>query len=157
VARRPDIAFLVAVALAFLPHLGKTSAAADIAVVVGTASPLGDDLDVDTLRDVYLLRQRLWPNGARALPVNLPPDHPMRRSFSERVLGRRPQELVGYWNRRYFEGVRPPLVLRTPQAICAYLASEPAAVGYVPADDVDAHTCRVVLRIAYTAPAADER
>jgi hypothetical protein len=52
---------------------------------------------------------------------------------------------VDHWNRLYFDGVRPPLVLGTADAVQAYLAAEPAAVGYVPVDAVDVARCRVVL------------
>jgi hypothetical protein len=38
----------------------------------------------------------------------------------------------------------PPTVLSSPAAIRAYLAVEPAAIGYVPAADVD-ETCRTLL------------
>lgn len=125
---------------------GAAESAPEIAIVVGIDSPL-EDVGLDTLRDLYLRRQRLWSGGASASPVNLPGDDPVRRAFSRRILGRTPDELVGYWNRRYFEGVRPPLVLQSPRAVCAYLATEPGGVGYVPADEVDQDTCRVVRLI----------
>lgn len=119
-----------------------------IAVVVGSSSALSG-VTVDALREVYLRRQLIWPSGERALPVNLPADHPIRTVFSRRVLGRAPSELEGYWRRIYFEGIRPPLVLKTPLAVCAYVAVEPAAVGYVPLADVDRSQCRVLLVLDY--------
>jgi len=124
----------------------RAPAALELAVVVGTDSPI-EAVDLDELRDLYLRRQRLWPGGMSAVPVNLPADDPLRRSFSRRILGRAPNELVGYWNRRYFEGIRPPLVLQSGRAVCAYLATEPGAVGYVPTDAVDRESCRVVRMI----------
>jgi hypothetical protein len=87
----------------------------------------------------------VWPNGRRAIPVNLPVDHKVRQVFSQRVLGRLPTDLVGYWNRLYFEGVQPPLVLETPEAVCAYVAVEPDAIGYVPRNAVSRGGCRVLL------------
>jgi hypothetical protein len=124
------------------------AAAADdprrIAVVVGADSDVAD-VTLDGLRELYLRRRRLWPNGRRAIPVNLPADSPVREAFSTRVLGRSPRDLEGYWNRRYFEGVLPPVVLQTPQAVCAYVAAEPDAIGYLPLGDVDRATCRVLL------------
>lgn len=140
-AGRPGIAVVLAAALATVSALA--AAPAEIAIVVGAGSPI-EDVSLDTLRDLYLKRQRLWPGGLRALPVNLPAGDAVRRAFSRRVLGRRPDELVGYWNRRYFEGVRPPLVLRSARAVCAYLATEPGGIGYVPAGEVDGAACRVV-------------
>jgi hypothetical protein len=124
-----------------------------IAVVVGTSSPIRD-VTVDGLREVYLRRRRIWPDGAPSLPVNLPADHPVRRAFSRRVLGRLPEDLEGHWSRLAFDGVRPPPVLQTAQAVCAYVAVEPTAIGYVPASAVDATSCRVVFRIVEDGGAA---
>ncbi len=117
-----------------------------IAIVVGTASPIRD-VTVDELREVYLRRRRIWPDGTPTLPVNLPADHPVRRAFSRRVLGRLPEELEGHWRRLAFDGIRPPPVLQSAQAVCAYVAVEPTAIGYVLPGVVDAASCRVVLRL----------
>ena len=125
---------------------GLAGAAEPIAVVVGRSSPV-TDVTTDTLREVYLRRQRVWSDGSRVIPVNLPVDSPARGTFSEEILGRSPRELGGYWNRRWFEGIRPPLVLQTAKAVCAYVAVEPTAIGYLALDDVDPETCRVLLEI----------
>ena len=114
-----------------------------IAVIVGPKSSV-TQISLDDLRELYLRRRRLWPDGRRAIPINLPADHPVRERFSRLVLGRATQDLVAYWDARYFEGITPPTVLPSPAAIRAYLAAEPAAVGYVPLGDVD-ETCRTVL------------
>lgn len=125
---------------------GERDEGPPIAVVVGRSSDLRG-VTVDDLREIYLRRRRVWPNGRRVIPVNLPPDHPLRDRFSRRVLGRATRDLVGYWNRRYLEGVQPPLVLKTPQAVCAYLAVEPDAIGYVPRAEADEAGCRVLLTL----------
>ncbi len=129
--------------------------ATPIAVVVGRESFL-KEITKDVLREVYLRRQRLWPNGTRAIPVNLPPSNPLREKFSRSVLGRSTQDLVAYWNDRYFEGITPPAVLPSPAAVLVYLAVEPAAIGYLALSDVD-DTCRVLLVLGRTArqPPAD--
>jgi hypothetical protein len=115
-----------------------------IAVVVGARSEVSE-MTLDTLRELYLRRRRVWPDGRRAIPVNLPVDTGLRQAFSRRVLGRPPQHLGGYWNRLYFDGIQPPLVLGTPEAVCAYLAVEPRAIGYVRPEDVQRDACRVLL------------
>ena len=136
--------------LATLIGVGGMAAEVDrvgpIAIVVGTKSPIRD-LTVDGLREVYLRRRRIWPDGTPSLPVNLPADHPVRRAFSTRVLGRLPEDLATYWSRLSFEGVRPPPVLQSAQAVCAYVAIEPSAIGYVPPNAVDAVSCRVLFRV----------
>jgi hypothetical protein len=135
----------LALLLLVLPHRGLLAGEREsIAVVVGVGSPIRQ-VTMDTLRELYLRRQRLWPSGERAMPVNLPADDPLRVAFSRKVLGRRPGDLEPYWLRLYREGVQPPLVLQTSQAVCAYVAVEPAAIGYVRPDSVDPKSCRVLL------------
>jgi hypothetical protein len=115
-----------------------------IAVVVGARSPIAE-VTLDTLRELYLRRRRVWPDGSRVTPVNLPVDSDVRRRFSKRVLGRLPEDLSAYWDRMYFDGIQPPVVLRTAQAVCAYLAAEPTAIGYLPNGEVDTHDCRILF------------
>jgi hypothetical protein len=138
----------LALLLLVLPHSGLLAGEREwIAIVVGAGSPIRQ-VTVDTLRELYLRRQRLWPNGERAMPVNLPADDPLRVAFSRRVLGRRPADLEPYWLRMYREGVQPPLVLQTSKAVCAYVAADAAAIGYVQPDAVDAKSCHVVIVLA---------
>jgi hypothetical protein len=134
------VAVLVASGRVHAQHDGDSTV---IAVIVGKASAL-TAISPDELREVYLRRQRVWPTGGRAVPINLPADHPARRRFSELVLGRAPNDLVSYWNSRYFEGVTPPAVVRSVAAVRAYVAAEPDAIAYLPLADVD-DGCRVVL------------
>jgi hypothetical protein len=113
-----------------------------IAVIVGKTSFI-ERVTTDDLRELYLRRRRVWRNGERALPVNLPPGTAERERFSARVLGRRTDDLRSYWNARWFEGITPPPVLPTPAAVCAFVNAEPAAIGYVPFDE--AGDCRTLL------------
>ena len=141
---------LARILCAALPLLGGFAFAAErghsesIAVVVGAESGIAD-VTKDTLRELYLRRRRVWPDGSRVIPVNLPADSETRKTFSKLVLGRLPQDLSGYWNRLYFDGIQPPVVLRTPEAVCAYLAVEPKAIGYMRRDEVDRAACRILL------------
>lgn len=121
----------------------EEAAAPAIAVIVGQKSFL-TQISMDDLRELYLRRRRLWPDGRRAITINLPADHPVRERFSRTILGRSTQDLVAYWDARYFEGITPPTVLTSPAAVRAYLAVEPAAIGYVPVAEVD-DTCRTLL------------
>lgn len=130
--------------LALLATARARAAEPEIAVVVGRDSPV-TEVTPDTLRELYLRRRRVWPDGSRVITVNLPVDAPARQVFSKEILGRAPRDLSGYWNRRWFEGIRPPLVLQTPAAVCAYLAVEPTAIGYLDLNDVDPERCRVLL------------
>lgn len=116
-----------------------------IAIVVGRESMVAN-VSQDALRELYLRRQRVWPGGAPAIPINFPAGNPLREVFSKLVLGRSSSDLVAYWNGRYFEGIRPPIVLPSAAAIRAYLAAEPGAIAYLPATEVD-DSMRVLLKL----------
>lgn len=85
----------------------------------------------ERVRGLFLARQRFWPDGSPARPVNLPPTDGLREAFSRGVLGRGVRELSSYWSDRYFHGTRPPPTLASPEAVLLFLARTPGAVGYV--------------------------
>ena len=139
---------LICALLALLASAAGAPAAptpAPIAVVVGRDSAV-TTLSLDELREIYLRRRRAWPNGLAIMPINLPADDELRQRFSRRVLGRAPADLLAYWNARYFEGIKPPLVLLSPAAVRAYLQHQPEAIGYLPADQAD-DSVRVLLEL----------
>ena len=135
--------------LALLNSVGAVVQAAGdaepLAVVVGRSS-IVTAMSLDELREIYLRRRRVGPDGVPMVPINLPPDNPARERFSRRVLGRAPADLLSYWNARYFEGITPPLMLQTPAAVRAYLQRQPEAIAYLPRSEVD-DTLRVVLEL----------
>ena len=129
---------LVVVCLAFAaPLRAQDRAAAVVAVVVGANSTIVS-LDADSLRDLFLRRRTLAVAGAQAVPVNLPVGDAVRERFSTLVLGRRPAELSGYWDRLYYEGVRPPIVLPSAEAVRRYLQVNALAIGYLDPQQVEA-------------------
>jgi hypothetical protein len=106
-----------------------------IAVVVHPSRAA--ELTTDVVRQIYLRRKRFWDDGTPIVPLNLAAGMPLRDVFSRLVLGESEARIADYWNRQYFYGILPPATLASTQAIRRYVASDPNAVGYLPADDVD--------------------
>ena len=144
--RRRGVTALAAVSLVarLATAAEPTPSAHAIAVVVGPASAVRS-VTKDVLREIYLRRQRVWQDGTRVIPVNLPVTSPVRETFARLVLGRSTQDTVAYWNARYFEGITPPQVLPSARAIRGFLEAEPGAIAYLPIGDVDDKTCRTVV------------
>ncbi len=114
------------------------SLALDRPFAVIAASGTGDPhLSRETLAQIFKRKQNFWANGTRILPANLPPAHPLRRAFSQAILGHTPEGMEDYWREMYFHGVLPPHVLASEEAVLLFVASTPGAIGYVsscPAD-----------------------
>ncbi len=117
------------------------------AIVTGLQSPI-QKLTADDLRELYLRRRRLLPDGTRAVPINWPVGSSERRAFSLAVLGRPPEALARYWDRMFFEGVMPPIVLGSLDAIARYLERDPSALAYLPETAVG-DSMRVVAIIEF--------
>jgi hypothetical protein len=93
--------------------------------------------DLDVIRRIFLLRERFWPSGTAAHPVNLPASSALRERFSQETFGQSVQELVPYWNDRYFHGTRPPPTVASEAAVLLFIARTPGAVGYVEAPEAE--------------------
>lgn len=121
-------------------------AAGDAALAVIVHPSRRDAPGPEDVARIFLGRQRFWSDGSAIVPLNQPAGTPLRERFSERVLGQGSARLADYWNAQYFQGVLPPAVLASSDAVKRYVATEPRAVGYVAVHDVD-ETVHVVLRL----------
>lgn len=130
------LALFLAVLLCAAPLPSRSEDEETLAVIVapqqgGRISGLAD------LALVYKRKRLLWEGGQRMQPVNLPPDHALRRMFSQRVLNALPTGLAQYWSSMYFHGISPPHVLASEEAVLRFVAETPGAIGYVSACMVD--------------------
>jgi ABC-type phosphate transport system substrate-binding protein len=98
----------------------------------------------ESLALIYKRKLNHWENGTRIQPVNLPPTHPLRRAFSQAILGHAPEDLEDYWREMYFHGVLPPHVLASEEAVILFVSATPGAIGYV-SGCVPEHKVNVVL------------
>ncbi|RMF20825.1 MAG: hypothetical protein D6760_10705 [Deltaproteobacteria bacterium] len=108
----------------------------DFAIVVHPSNPVSR-ISRDDLERIYRRTLLFWPDGRRIVAINAPFGTPLRDAFRRRILRSTPDALATFWNRRYFDGVLPPPVLRSVEAIRAYVAKRPEAIGYLPRDRID--------------------
>jgi hypothetical protein len=135
---------IVACLIIVLASVGSAEEKPSIAVIVHPARHA--ELSVDDLAQIYLRRKRFWDDGAPIVPLNIAAGTPLRNVFSRVVLRQDEARLADYWNRQYFYGILPPATLASTKAILRYVASDPNALSYVPATEVDG-SVRVVLRL----------
>ncbi len=114
-------------------------------LVVNPTNPVRE-LPREEVERIYRRNRRYWDNDTTVLPINLPPRDPVREAFSAEVLHADDAAMALFWNRKYFQGILPPAVLRSAQAVRAYVAATPGAVGYLPSTMVDASVAVVEIR-----------
>lgn len=116
--------------LAGLLLCGTVSAKDEIAVIVAKDAP-AFQIDPSILRDIYLKKIFIDEHGQTFVPVNLPPQHPLRHALTAIMFNKSMRQLQDYWNQRYFHGIAPPYVLRSQEAVVQFVAKTPGAIGYV--------------------------
>ena len=125
-------AMLLFVTVWFLLLKGVWATAAEknqMAVIVANSEePL--DLTRNDLALIYKRKMRIH-NGLQLKPVNLPVSHSLRQYFSQQVLHHSPEEMEDYWRSMYFNGVLPPHVQASEEAVIRFVATTPGAIGYV--------------------------
>ena len=127
--------FLISTCLMFLSTLFELPTDARIEVapfaVIVAADVDAARLTRDDTAAIFRRKQTFWKDGHRVQPVNLPAANPLRRAFSQCVLGQVPDAMEDYWRQMYFQGVLPPRVLESERAVSLFVATTPGGVGYV--------------------------
>ncbi len=135
--------------LVCLAPLAAAAPAARIAVIVandGSWQGLEQRPTRGVIGRIFLRRLTLDRRGRRLVPVNLPATHPLRRAFTRAVLHRPVTDFEQYWNEQYFNGITPPPVVASQEAMLRFVATTPGAIGYVARCRVDRRV-RVLLEL----------
>jgi hypothetical protein len=129
--------------LAFIAVLGALSTPEDaraetqvIAIVVDRDNPRSD-IGVEELRSLFLGKRGEWPDGTRAVPVDLEPGA-SRHAFCAAVLRMSEAEYERYWVDQRVRGAGAgPRSLSAAGLVIRLVARVRGAVGYVPLSRVD--------------------
>jgi ABC-type phosphate transport system, periplasmic component len=141
---------LVACGLLFAGCDGAWASSLKLVVITASVAPRLS-FDRYTLRNVFLEKIFVDKDGRRLIPVNLPAGSPLREAFAQEVTHLPDAQQGDYWNRQYFQGVSPPYVLASQQAVVRFVAVTPGAVGYVMSCYADSS-----VRVVFELPLPDE-
>lgn len=100
-------------------------------IVVHRASGAGE-LDLGSVRDIFLGRKTTWDDGSRIEIVVLK-DGGTHQDFLRSWVGRSPSQFSFHWRNLLFTGKgRMPTEVADAEAMAAYLRAHPSAIGYLP-------------------------
>ena len=100
-------------------------------VVVVTKNSEIDSLDLDAITNIFLARSNRFPNGIKAIPIELS-DREIRGVFYKLVSGKSPRELTAYWTTLIFSGKgRPPKGYSSVKTLISRLESSPSSISYL--------------------------
>jgi len=97
----------------------------------------GHSISITSLRNIYTLRQTLWPNHQPIVVFVLPDDHPAHVAFAKEKLGLYPYRLRQTWDRMSFSGMAgAPIQVKDENEMRARVRATPGAIGYTSKDMV---------------------
>lgn len=101
-------------------------------------------VDRNFLARAFLKKVTSWPNGDGIRPVDQAHGSPIRRRFSEEVIGRSVLAVRNYWQQLIFSGrAVPPPELDSDEAVVRFVLRTPGAIGYV-SGEADVRNARVL-------------
>jgi hypothetical protein len=122
----------------------------DILVITGLQVDI-KDITMKKVENIFLKKTLVNAQGTRWIPLNLNPDHPIRQAFSQTVFKQRPEDMETYWNDQYFQGISPPYVVNSEEAMLRFIASTSGAIGYILPCHLDSRV-QVVFKIKVQSP-----
>jgi ABC-type phosphate transport system substrate-binding protein len=112
--------------------VGPLAASAGIIV---NPSVEGRSISIASLRNIYTLRQTLWPNRQPIVIFVLPDDNPVQQAFAKEKLGIYPYRLRQTWDRLSFSGMASaPIEVKDENDMSARIRATPGAIGYTSKD-----------------------
>lgn len=134
------------VLLAFSLGFGAVAQAAGIAVIAHPSVKMAG-ISKSELGKIYLGKSKSLPNGKAVQPIDQSESSAARKHFNKKVLRMSTRQIKSHWSKRMFTGKgKPPKVIVGDDAVKAWVADNPQALGYIDGGSVDA-SVKVLLII----------
>ena len=103
-------------------------------IVVNAANPVST-LSREELSRLFLKKVTSWKDAKPVALVDQRPNTPVRESFTRDIHGRQVASVTSYWQQMIFAGrAIPPVEKASDGDVATFVASNPAAIGYVSAN-----------------------
>ena len=117
--------------MAVLIFAATAAQADEVVLIVNPANTLSD-MTLKDVKKIYLGKSKFFPGGGKVIPADQPEKSTVRKIFYEVMIGKSASKLKAYWSKRIFTGKgTPPIVKKNDEAMLAWVAEQPLALGYV--------------------------
>jgi len=130
--------------LVFITILTIISYTKEIVIVADNNFPK-DKLTKDEIKELFL-GNIYFIDGKRVLLMNYKSNHPMRLCFEKNILQKNQRSLERYWQKAYYQGIRPPKIITSSEMLFLYLDSVYPSIGYVELKDIANQKIKVLYK-----------
>lgn len=112
--------------------------ASDHTLVIVNPSVGEKALSANSLRSIYGMHQKTWPDGSKIRVFVLPDDDPLHQGFVKEILNVFPYQLRSTWDRLIFSGIgQAPTKVNSSQEMFQKILATPGAIGYLWKTDIN--------------------
>jgi len=114
--------------------LGGTMGAEDPGAYKVIVNPANATTQLSRLKvgEIFLKKEKRWPDGQTAVPVEPPIKSATRQRFDQEIFGKPVIALSAYWQQMIFGGKGiPPSEKSSDAEVVTFVRETPGAVGYV--------------------------
>ncbi|ADJ28718.1 substrate-binding domain-containing protein [Nitrosococcus watsonii] len=123
--------FILTIIFPVIPEVGAQE------VIVNPDAP-EMKLTRSTLRAIFSMRLRTWPDGSLIKVFVLSDNSPLHIQFSKKILNIFPYQLRRTWDRLVYSGTgQAPIEVDSIKEMGNKVASTPGAIGYLPGGNTD--------------------
>ena len=123
--------------LIFTILLSVSSFASEYAVIMNTHATV-KNLSVKEIKNIFLMKKH-FADDMKLIPVNSAASLEIRASFEKNILHKNRNKLNQYWVKKHFQGVQPPVVQASMNAVKLFVKNVDGAIGYIPIKLLDSN------------------
>lgn len=101
-----------------------------IAIIAHPSVPV-NQLSIEEMKDIYLLKKQRWLDGASIVVINRLSGSNIRHRFEQEILGTTPKKYALYIEKMHYSGVSLPVIQESTQAVIAFVQHVPGAIAYI--------------------------
>ena len=103
-------------------------------VVIANKKFQEQNLTVEEIRAIFL-DKRHFIDEKKVLVMNFKVGSSLRSCFEKRVLKKSKRSLERYWRKAYYQGKRPPKIIKSKEMLFSYLDNVSPSIGYSDIND----------------------
>jgi len=96
------------------------------------------EFDQGTIERLFLAKQKTFPSGEQAVPIEIKRPSKERETFNKKVIGKSDIQIRTYWAMLIFSGKgKPPKQVDTQEQVIELVSHNRNMVGYVASDHIN--------------------
>jgi len=115
--------------LIFTLVLSVNSFASGYAVIMNTHATI-KNLSAKEIKNIFLMKKH-FINDMKLIPVNSAASLEIRARFEQDILHKNRNKLNKYWVKKHFQGIQPPVVQASMNAVKLFVKNVDGAIGYI--------------------------